>query len=341
MSVAGNTGALNGPRKAAVLMALLGEDAAALVFRHLSPSDVQQIAAELAALGPVPQEVAHQVLDEYHRLSSNAAVEIRGGVELTTRLLNKAFGPEQASSLVQETGRVKNESERFAWLRKADPERLVAFLQREHPQTVALILGHVDVRQASVIVSRLPNELRVDVVRRVAQLRQFSPEVAETISSVLNRKLRAQSQVGAKSTKKTEAVSELMNHLEPTTAKSILDAIEMENAELATEIRNLMFTFEDFARVPQASLRDWLATLDKKSLAMALKGASETVRNHIFGTMSSRAVEMLKEDIEAMGPVRARDVTKAQQEAVAAARVLEAQGKLVLNANGGDDEFIS
>ena len=334
--------ALSGIRKAAILVTVLGEEAAALIYRQLPAADVQQITAEVAALDSVPAEVAQQVLDEYQQQAASHRFLIQGGTEYAARLLHKAFGEDDATDLVKKVAQAqKNGAGRFDWLRNTDPQQLASFLERESPQTGAVILSHLEPRHASSILAKLPPDARLELVKRMAQLRQYSPEVAETISNVLNQKLKPAS---AETKKQAQApvntLPELMNHLEPTTSKTILDALEKENAELASEIRNLMFTFEDLVGVPEAALRDWVATVDKKTLALALKGASQQVRDHIFKAMSSRAVEMLKEDIDVLGRVRAKDVTKAQQEAVAAARQLEAEGKIVLKAEG-EDEFVA
>jgi flagellar motor switch protein FliG len=178
------------------------------------------------------------------------------------------------------------------------------------------------------------------VVTRIAQLQQFSPEAAETINNVLTQKLKQSCGEKKQANSRLESVPGLMNHLAPATSQAILSAIEKENAELANNIRNLMFTFEDLVGVPETSLRDLLGAVDKKTLALALKGASEAVEAHIFKAMSSRAVEMLKEDMDVLGRVRAKDVAKAQQEVIASARQLEAEGKLVLRAES-DDEFVA
>jgi len=254
-------------------------------------------------------------------------------------------GPEMTAVMRQRLNRENT----FGWnarpgrnrrLRNTDPHKLAAFLEKEHPQTTALIMAHLDPPHASSILAKLPDELRILIVKRMAQIRQFSPEVTETISSVLLQKLGQGREEKKQVSVRPENVSELMNHLEPTTSRTILEAIEKENAELANDIRNLMFTFEDLVGIPETALRDWLAAVDKKTLGLALKGASEQVRDHIFKAMSSRAVEMMKEDIEALGRVRSKEVTKAQQEAVAIARTLEAEGKITLRAEK-DDDFVS
>jgi len=333
--------AVSGVRKAAILMTVLGEEAAALIYRQLPPADVQQITAEVAGLEAIPPELAQQVLEEYQKQASSKKYVIEGGMEYATRLLQKAFGDDNARDMVQKVNQLrKSGAGKLDWLKHTDPQQLAAFLEKEHAQTIALVLAHLEPRHASSILGKVPTELRIDVVKRMAQMRQFSPEVAETISRVLDEKLKKSGVQKKQAVSRVDRVPDLMNHLEPTTSRAILEAIEKENPDLANEIRNLMFTFEDLINVPEAGLRDWLAAVDKKTLALALKGASEGVQGHIFKAMSSRAVEMLKEDMDVLGKVRSKDVAKAQQEAIAIARQLEAEGKIVLRAES-EDEFVA
>jgi len=341
MSGARAKSALTGPRKAAILLTVIGEEAAAVICRQLSPPDMQQIATELASLDAVPPELAQQVLEEYQQQASAQRFVIQGGADYTTRLLKKAFGEESGKDLAQKfTQTRQNSAGKLDWLRNTDPKQLAAVLEKEHPQTVALIVAHLEPQHASPILALLPSELQIDVVKRIAQLQQFSPEATETISNVLNQKLKQSGVEKKQATSRLDSVPGLMNHLAPATSRAILEAIEKENADLANNIRNLMFTFEDLVGVPETALRDLLGAVDKKTLALALKGASEAVKDHIFKAMSSRAVEMLKEDMEVLGRVRAKDVAKAQQEAIASARQLEAEGKIVLRAES-DDEFVA
>ena len=224
-------------------------------------------------------------------------------------------------------------------LSKADPNKLARFLVGEHSQTKALILGHLDAKQASALLMKLEPEVRADCVRRLANLGQFSPEVAAKVSTVLNRRLRS---VGIQ-TKRADSgcreAAELMNRLDPIAAREILDSIERDEPKLAISIRDLMFTFDDFLEVPEQELRELMSAIDKKALMIALKGASEDLRTHIYRTMSSRAVEMMKEDSDVMGPVRNKDVAKAQTEVVMIARKLESEGKIVLKSEG-EDEYV-
>ena len=341
MSGARAKSALSGPRKAAILLTVIGEEAAAVICRQLSSPDMQQIATELASLDAIPPDLAQQVLEEYQQQATAQRFVIQGGPEYTTRLLKKAFGDESGKDLAHKFTQIKQSGAgKLDWLRNADPKQLAAILEKEHPQTIALIVAHLEPQHASPILSILPSEIQIDVVKRIAQLQQFSPEAAETISNVLNQKLKQGGGEKKQVTSRLDSVPGLMNHLAPATSRAILEAIEKENAELANNIRNLMFTFEDLVGVPETALRDLLGAVDKKTLALALKGASEAAKEHIFKAMSSRAVEMLKEDMEVLGRVRAKDVAKAQQEAIASARQLEAEGKIVLRAES-DDEFVA
>ena len=329
-----------GARKAAVLMAIMGEDAASAVYKHLTDDEVQTVTRELAEIGRVPTEVAHEILEEYSELALTQDYLAQGGLDFAKRLLVKTFGDDSAKTLLDRVVRLQELSAgQLDSLQKADPQQLAKFLEGEHPQTIALILAHLDGKQASAILMRLPEQTRAEAVKRLAQLRQFSPEMAEKVSVVLNRRLQSLGEQSRKTYAGFKSVADVMNRLDSTTAKTILESIESADPKLAVNIRNLMFTFEDLISVPDTSIREWLGTMDKKILATALKGASGELKDHIFRAMPSRAVEMLKEDMEAMGPVRNKDVTQAQQEAVTLLRKLEADGKVILKAEG-DDEFV-
>lgn len=341
MSGARAKSALSGARKAAILLTVLGEEAAALVCRQLSSDDVQQIAAEVASLDAIPPDLAEQVLEEYQQQAAAHRFVIQGGSDYATRLLKKAFGEDSGKELAQKLAQKQPGSAgKLDWLRNADPKQLAALLEKEHPQTIALILAHLEPQHASPILATLPSELQIDVVKRISQMQHFSPEAAESISNVLNQKLKRSGPESKQATARIDNVPGLMNQLEPATSRAILEAIEKDDAALANNIRNLMFTFEDLIGVPETALRDLLGAVDKKTLALALKGASDAAKNHIFKAMSSRAVEMLKEDMDVLGRVRGKDVAKAQQEVIASARQLEAEGKIQLRAEA-DDDFVA
>jgi len=342
VSAARTEAAMSGARKAAILVTVLGEEAATLILRQLSQTEVQRIAAEIAALGSVPAELAQQVLDEYQQQSASRRFQIEGGTEYAARVLHKAFGEEGATELVKKVAQEqKSRTGKFEWLRNTDPGQLSSSLEKESPQTAAVILSHLEPKHASSVLAKFQAEARTEIVKRMAQLRQYSPEVAEAISNVLSQKLKPAGPGEKKPAKSPAAVlPELLNHLEPTTSKAILEAIEKENAALANNLRDLMFTFEDLINIPETGLREWVSAVDKKTLALALKGASQAVQEHIFKAMSSRAVEMLKEDMDVLGRVRTKDVVEAQRSAVAIARQLEAEGKIILKAET-EDEFVA
>ena len=330
-----------GPRKAAVLMVILGEDAASQIYRHLPPADVERITQEIAGLNSVDAETALAVLEEFERLVRAGDYLAQGGKDYANKLLVKAFGEEGAQELLRQVSLTAEMSaSKLDSLRNADPQQLAKFIEGEHPQTVALILAHLEAKQASNLLMRLPEELRAEAVKRLAQLRQFSPEMAQRVSLVLHKRLESLGEQSRRAYAGLRGVADVMNRLELNTAKTILEGIEKEDPKLALSIRNLMFTFEDLLTVPEAGIRELLGQMEKKTLATALRGASDELKNYIFKSMSSRAVEMLKEDMEVLGPVKSREIHKAQLEAVSVARKLEAEGKLTLTPEG-DDEYVA
>jgi len=329
-----------GLRKAAILMVLLGEECASHIYHNLPEHDLQRLTQEIADMEHVPPENALNTLEEYYQLTLTEDYLAQGGSDYARKLLVKAFGEEGAENLLaQVTLAAEMTANQLNSLRKSDPQQLARFLENEHPQTIALILAHLDSKPASSLLLRLPEELRAEVIKRLAQLRQFSPEMAQKVSLVLHKKLEALGEQSRRAYAGFKGVADLLNHLEPNSTKTILETIEKEDPKLAINIRNLMFTFEDLIGVPETGVRELLSQLDKKTLALALRGASDELKNFIFKSMSSRAVEMLKEDMEVLGPVRGKEVQKAQQEAVAVARKLEAEGKIVLGAES-EDEYI-
>jgi len=331
----------SGVRKAAVLMVLLGEDSAAEIYRHLPPSEVEQVTREIAMLKRVEPEAALEVLEEFNKLVITGEYVSQGGTEYANKLLVKAFGKEGAADLLRQVAEAAQISgTKLDSLRKADPQQLAKFIEGEHPQTIALILAHLEAKQASTVLMKLPPELRAEPVKRLAQLRQFSPEMAARVAVVLHKRLEALGEQSRRAYAGLRGVADLMNRLDIATGKTILEAIEGEDPKLALSIRNLMFTFEDLLTVPETGVRELLGQMDKKVLATALRGASEELKNYIFKSMSSRAVEMLKEDMDVLGPVKSKEINKAQLEAVAIARKLEAEGKLQLTPDT-EDEFVS
>jgi len=322
---------VTGLTKAAILLILLGDEAATSVYKNLNEAELQRITEQVASLQNVSPKLAESVLQEYYQLSTTQETLAEGGPDVAAKLLSKAFGAEVAKELLQQVMAAREETSRnFDALQKIDPSQLAKFVEGEHPQTIAMVLAHLGVK-ASPLLLQLPEKLRGQTIKRLAQMQQFSPEMAQKISLVLRRKVLALGDQVRRSYGGVKTAAELLNRLDAGVTKSILETVESEDAKLALSIRNNMFTFEDLLGVPEAGIRDILTAVDKKALATSLKGAPEDLKNHIFKTMSSRAVEMLKDDMEALGPVRTQAVHQAQQEIVQAARVLEQQGKLVLN----------
>ena len=322
---------VSNPAKAAMLMVLLGDEAARKICERLPEGALRVLAQEIAALGSIPPEAAAEVLQEYQQQSTTQESVGRGGPEFATQFLVKVLGNEESRPLVDQVRSLETTSRNFEAVQKAPPEQIVKVLQQEHPQTIALVLAHLNASVSKSVLLLLPDPARTQAVRRLAEMQNFSPEVVQKISAVLQRKLAAPAEQDKRPFGGVDTVADLLNRVGPKVTTDLLAGIEKDNASLAATIRNQMFTFEDFVEVPETGLRELLSQVDKKALATGLKGASENLRNHFFKCMSSRAVEMLKEDMESLGPVRAQAVTQAQQEIVQAARNLEAQGKLVLN----------
>jgi flagellar motor switch protein FliG len=330
-----------GLQKAAILMALLGEEAASHIYRHLPESDVQRLTRRIAELEHFKPETAISVLEEYYQLVLTQSYLAEGGPEYAQKLLVKAFGEGGARRLLdQVSSAMEQDAVHLESLQGADPQQLAKFLEVEHPQTIALILAHLHARQASALLLRLPEEVRAETVKRLAQLRQFSPEVAQKVAVALNKHLESVGEQSRRAYAGFKGAADLLNQLEPIKSKSILETIEKEDPKMALGIRNLMFTFEDLLGVPEAGIRELLGQLDKKTLALSLRGATEELKNLIFKSMSSRAVDMLKEDMEVLGAVRAKDVNQAQREIVEVARRLEAEGKLVLSAESQEEYVV-
>jgi flagellar motor switch protein FliG len=332
------TSQMSGLRKAAVLLVAVGEDLAKEILRALPEQDVQRLTEELADLRGVTAEVSQEVLEEFWQLLETQNFMVHGGLDYASRLLVDAFGKQRADDLLMLVRRSQEAAQgNLAKLQRTDPQQLGKLLDAEHPQTIALVLAHLDPRRASMVLDNLTEDHKVVSIQRLAEMRQFSPEMAQKVALVLHRRLENVGDTGRKSYSGYKAVADLLNRLNAEEAKKILEAIEVGQPELALSIRNLMFTFEDLIAVPAASIREIVSGVDKRQLALALRGANEELRAQVFKAMSSRAVEMLKEDMEVLGPVRSREVAQAQQEILNLARRLEAEGKVILKMETGDE----
>lgn len=327
---------LSGTKKAAILVLTLGEEPAAEMFKHLQEDEIERIAKEVAALGSVAADTGERVLEEFHQMARAADFVTRGGIDSARRLLQRSFGSDGGQRILERVVRSFRSAAGFASLEKTDPQQLSKFILAEHPQTIALILAHLNTSNAAELVSLLPDSLRADVLMRMANLDEISPEVITRISAVIEQRLKV---VGGPSREQhggVRAVAELCNRLDRSVSQPVLEAIEGASPDLAVSIRNLMFVFDDLRTVDNSGLREIVQRADKKVLTVALKGASEDIRGRFFENMSKRAADMLREEMEVMGAVRLREVEKAQHEIVAIARKLEEEGLIVTGAAAGE-----
>jgi flagellar motor switch protein FliG len=327
---------LSGLRKAAILILALGEEASTEIFKHLEEDEIEKIAKEIAALGPVPSETGERVVEEFRQLTRAANFVTRGGVDYARRLLERSFGKDDAARILDRVVRSFKTSAGFATLEKTDPQQLSKFILAEHPQTIALILAHLNATNAAQLVSQLPDALRADVLARMANLDEISPEVITQISGVIEQRLKGVGGASREQHGGVRAVAELCNRLDRSVSTQVLEVIEAASPDLAVSIRNLMFVFDDLQHVEDTGLREIIQRVDKKVLAVALKGASDDIRTRFLTNMSKRAAEMMKEEIEAMGAIRMREVEKAQHEIVAITRKLEEEGLIVTGAAAGE-----
>jgi flagellar motor switch protein FliG len=329
---------VNGVRKAAILLVAVGENLAKEILRALPEADVQRLTEELADLRGITPEISSEVLEEFWELLETQNFMIHGGLDYASRLLVDTFGKQRADDLLLQVRRAQEEAHgNLAKLQRTDPAQLGKLLDSEHPQTIALVLAHLDPRRASMVLDNLSEEHKVVSIQRLAEMRQFSPEMAQKVALILHRRLENVGDNARKSYSGFRAVADLLNRLNAEESKKILETIEDSQPELALSIRNLMFTFEDLVTVPAATIREIVSGVDKRQLALALRGANDELRAQIYKSMSSRAVEMLKEDMEVLGPVRSREVQQAQQEILSLARRLEAEGKVILKLETGDE----
>jgi flagellar motor switch protein FliG len=327
---------MSGLRKAAIVALMIGEDASASIFKHLSEDEIEILLSEMAALGRISSKMGEQVLEEFHQTAVAAEHVARGDIEFAKRVLVKSFGPDTARRMIDRVMRAFQSNAGFASLERADPQQLSKFILGEHPQTIALILAHLQPANAAQLATLLPEELRVEVLTRMASLEDISPDVVSRISSVIEVRLKALGGPSREQHGGVRAVAELFNRLERTVSTPVLEAIEEQRPELAVSIRNLMFVFDDLLHVDDNGMREIIQRADKKGLTIALKGASDEIRQRFFVNMSKRAGEMLREEMEVLGAVRLRDVEKSQQEVVAIARKLEEEGLISTGAAAGE-----
>jgi flagellar motor switch protein FliG len=333
--------AIAGLRKAAILLVTLGEEASAELLRQLEDQEVQDLGREVARLSSVSAEQAESVLDEFHQMSLAHDYLLKGGIEYARKLLNAAYGPENAKKLMDRLiTALGTEVVNFDALHKADPQQLAKFIHNEHPQTIALVLSHLNPTQAAALLVSLPAEMRADIALRMANLDHISPEVIAKIATVIDQKLKALGEFSRESYGGVRAVSEMFNRLDSTSSKEILENIERSDPALVETIRHLMFVFEDLMLIDEIGIKEVLARVDRKVLTVALKGTSEQLREHFLKAMSQRGAEMLREDMDVMGAVKIKDVEAAQQQIIAIVRQLESEGALSLKGSVGEQYVV-
>ncbi len=332
---------VSGIRKAAMLLVVLGEQASAELLQQLSEEDVQKVSREVAKITAISGEQAEAVLEEFHHISTAGDYVARGGMEVARKLLMAAFTPDVAKRLLDRlTKALGSEAESFDAIQKADPSQLAKFIHSEHPQTIALVLSHLNQTQAAALLTSLPAQIRADVALRMASLDQISPEVIVKIAAVLGQKLKTLGEFSRESYGGVRAVAEMLNRLDSTSTREILTHIEQQDTNVAETIRHLMFVFEDLLMIDPMGLKELLAKVDRKVLTVALKGTSEQLRAKILGEMSQRGADMLREDMDALGPIKIKEVDAAQQQIIAIVRQLEAEGVISLKGTVGEQYVV-
>lgn len=326
-------------QKAAIFLLALGPELSAHVVRNLSEFEVEMLAAEIARVEKMPQEVTDGVIKEFHDLYEAQGFITSGGVDYANDILERALGKSKAKEIIARLTATL-ELAPFHFLRNADPNELFSFLEDEHPQTIALVLTHLKPEQASLIVKQLQTNLRAEVVKRIALMDRTTPDIIAEVETILETKVSsvARSQEYAASGG-IDATVKILNQVDRGTERAILEVLEDENPELVDEIRRKLFTFEDVISLEDRAIQRVLREVDSKKLALALKTANDDLKEKIFANMSQRAGEMLREDMEFLGPVRLKDVEQAQQEIVNAVRRLEEDGEIII-ARGGEEEIV-
>jgi flagellar motor switch protein FliG len=329
---------LTGKQKAAVLLISLGSEISAEILKYLDENDIEDITLEIANMRRVEPELKEAVLEEFYELCLAQNYLAVGGIDYAKEMLEKALGPVKAGTIIQKL--VSSLQIRpFDFARKTEPTQLLNFIQNEHPQTIALIMSYLHPEQAGAILSALPATQQVEVARRIATMDRTSPEVLKEIETVLEKRLSSFVLQDFNMAGGVETAVAILNRVDRGTEKTIIESLEEEDPELAEEIKKRMFIFENIVTLDDRSIQRVLREVDLKDLALALKTASEDVTNRIFKNISKRAVEMLKEDMSLMGPVRLRDVEEAQQKIVNIIRQLDETGEIII-ARGGEDEII-
>jgi flagellar motor switch protein FliG len=330
---------LTGKQKAAILLISLGPDVSASVYKHLSEEEIEKLTLEISGVKKVDSSAKEEILEEFHNIALAQDYITQGGIGYAKTVLEKALGADQAAVIINRlTSSLQVRP--FDFARKADPGQILNFIQNEHPQTIALILSYLDSAQAGQILSELPQEVQADIARRIAVMDSTSPEIINEVEQILERKLSATVTQDYTQTGGIEAVVDVLNGVDRATERTILDALEIQDPELAEEIKKRMFVFEDIVTLDNRAIQRVIRDCENEDLMLALKVSSDEVKEIVFKNMSKRMVETFKDEMEYMGPVRLRDVEEAQSRIVAIIRRLEEAGEIVVARGGGDDIIV-
>ncbi|KGA98253.1 flagellar motor switch protein FliG [Alkalihalobacillus alcalophilus ATCC 27647 = CGMCC 1.3604] len=327
---------LTGKQKAAVLLISLGPDVAANVYKHLREDEIEQLTLEISNVRKVEGELKEEVLEQFHSLVLAQDYIAQGGIGYAKSILEKALGEQVAMDIINRltsTLQVRP----FDFARKAEPAQILNFIQNEHPQTIALILSYLESEQAGQILSELSHEVQADVAKRIALMDRTSPEIINEVELILEQKLSATVTQDYTDAGGIESVVDVLNSVDRSTERTILDALEIQDPELAEEIKKRMFIFEDIVTLDNRSIQRVIRDVENDDLQLALKVASDEVKDVVLSNMSNRMAEAFKEEMEYMGPVRLRDVEEAQSRIVTIIRRLEEAGEIVIARGGGDD----
>jgi flagellar motor switch protein FliG len=330
---------LSGRQKAAILLITLGPDVSAQVFKHLRDDEIEQLTLEIANVRKVDSAEKESILSEFHQICLAQEYLTQGGIAYAKEILEKALGSQKALDIL---GRLTAtlQVRPFDFARKAEPTQILNFIQNENPQTIALVLSYLRPDQSASVLSSLPQEKQADVARRIALMDSTSPDVISQVEKVLEQKLSATVTQDYTNAGGIEAIVQILNGVDRGTERTILDSLEIQDPELAEEIKKRMFVFEDIVNLDNRSIQRIIRDIENADLQLALKVASEEVRDAIFRNMSKRMADTFKEEMEYMGPVRLRDVEEAQTRIVSTIRRLEEAGEIIIARGGGDDIIV-
>jgi len=330
---------LSGKQKAAILLISLGPDVSASVYKHLTEEEIEKLTLEISGVKKVASETKEEILDEFHNIALAQDYISQGGIGYAKTVLEKALGTEQAATIINRlTSSLQVKP--FDFARRAEPAQILNFIQNEHPQTIALILSYLEPEKAGQILSELPQDVQADIARRIAIMDRTSPEIISEVEAILEQKLSSTVTQDYTQTGGIEAVVEVLNGVDRSTEKTILDSLEIQDPELAEEIKKRMFVFEDIVTLDNRSIQRVIREADNEDLLLSLKVSSEEVKDVVFRNMSTRMVESFKEEMQYMGPVRLRDVEEAQSRIVTIIRKLEDSGEIIIARGGGDDIIV-